>query len=300
MPHFLKTFSRKKELIITFHTILSYSLRHSKYPKFISSIVKKLETESLKNMGDKAKIIVVSQKVAEELEEFGVEKEKIKYIPNGIDTNLFKPSWGKRVLRKKFGIPEEDLIILSLGTLRKQKQPLKLIEVFSKIEKEMKDVTLAIAGKGELLEKTKKFAKQRNLKKVRFLGYVDEKDKPYLYACSNFYIMTSKYEGQPLALLEAMASGLPCIVSDIPNLKIVEDARCGIVVNFNNIEKATRGVIEYLERDNSEQSRNAREYVLDNMDWKIIARRYLEEFEKVFEEVNNDHTISEKTHQGKI
>lgn len=187
------------------------------------------------------------------------------------------------MLRKKFGIPEDSLVILSLGRLTEVKQPFKLIEVFSVIEKEKKDVSLVIAGEGELLDKTKEFAKQKELKNVISLGYVDEEEKPDLYACSDYYIMSSMYEGLPLTLLEAMASGLPCIVSNIPNLRIVEDARCGIVVDFSNSGKAAERIIEYLGRDSSEHSRNAREYAVENLDWGIIAERYLEEFKKLKE-----------------
>jgi len=143
-------------------------------------------------------------------------------------------------------------------------------------------VVLVVGGDGELLEKTKRLAQKKGLTNVRFLGYVDHKKEARdLYACSDYYIMTSKWEGQPLTLLEAMASGLPCIVSDIPALRIVEEARCGIVVGFNNVETAASQIIEYLGADNTNHSRNAREYAVSNLDWEIIARRYLREFEKL-------------------
>ena len=112
-------------------------------------------------------------------------------------------------------------------------------------------------------------------------GSFTAEEAPDLYAGSDFYIMTSKHEGQPLTLLEAMASGLPCIVSDIPGLRIVEDARCGIIIDFQDVETAASQIVEYLGGDNSGHSRNARDYAVSNLDWEIIARRYLEEFEKL-------------------
>lgn len=266
-----------KKTLITIHTT-----KHGRHFNLYNRVIGKLEKKFYNNNNNiDCRFTAVSPQVCNELEEIGIIKEKITYIPNGVNTNLFTPSNAQKILRKKFGIPEDDLIVLSLGRLTEVKQPLKLIKVFSVIEEKMKDITLVIAGKGELLEKTKELAEQKKLKNVIFLGYVDEKDKPDMYACSDYYIMSSKYEGQPLTLLEAMSSGLPCIVSNIPNLRIVEDAGCGIVVDFDDTEKAVERIIGYLRRDNLEHSKNAREYAVNNLNWKIIAERYLKEFEKV-------------------
>jgi 1,2-diacylglycerol 3-alpha-glucosyltransferase len=267
------------------HSGYSWNLRL--YYKITSRIEKyclrKVDMEGVRFTG-------ISSEVCKNLVEIGINKQRITYVLNGVDTEQFKPSENKKILRKKFGIPEEDLIFLSLGRLTGAKQPQKLIDVFSVIEKEKKDVSLVIAGKGELLEKTKELAKRKNLKNVTFLGYVDhEKEAPDLYACADYYIITSKYEGLPLTLLEAMASGLPCIVSDIPNLRIVEDAECGIIVDFSNSGKAAARIIEYLGRDKLEHSRNAREYAVENLDWEIIARRYLEEFKEVLSKWRKDN-----------
>ncbi len=103
---------------------------------------------------------------------------------------------------------------------------------------------------------------------------------PKLLSASDYYILISKYEGQPLTLLEAMASGLKCIVSDIPNLQmIIDDADCGISLDIQG-ESVPKQIIEYLESDNMQDGKNARSYAVENFDWEIIADKYLDEFKK--------------------
>jgi glycosyltransferase involved in cell wall biosynthesis len=154
------------------------------------------------------------------------------------------------------------------------------VDNFALLEKQIGNVTLLISGNGELFEQTKDYVKKMNVTKIRFLGYLDDKDIPDLYACCDYYIMTSKYEGLPLTLLEAMASGLPCIVSDIPQLKIVRDANCGITVHFEDIEKASAQIYSYLTvKNHLDHSHNAREYVINWLSWEMIAQKYYENFE---------------------
>ena len=246
------------------------------YKRLVSS----LERYCLVHMSENTRFTGVGKPVCEELEKIGIARDRLIYIPNGVDIRQFRPSPDKKLLRKKFGIPEDDIFLLSVGRLTHQKQPHTMIEVFSHLEKELGDVTLCIAGKGELLEETKDLAEKIGLRKVLFLGYVDDRDLSDLYACADYYIMTSKYEGgmPPLTLAEAMASGLPCIVSDIPNLRIVKNADCGIVVAFDDITQAGDEILEYLKKEHSNQARNAREYVVKHLDWASISKGYYIKF----------------------
>ena len=284
-PLFIQNNPLQKSLI-TIHTTSHEKTASKSCPPHLHLYYKTssiIEKHCLTRNGlNSARFTAVSPHVLEELAEIGIEQERITYIPNGVDTERFKPSTNKKELRKKFDLPENELILLSMGKIAERKQPNKLIEVFSLIEKSTKEVTLVVGGDGELLGKTKRLAQKKGLTNVIFLGYVDhKKEAPDLYACSDYYIMTSKWEGQPLTLLEAMASGLPCIVSDIPALKIVEEAKCGIVANFSNVEAAANQLVEYIGRDNYSHSTNARDYVVRNFNWEIIANRYLEEFERL-------------------
>lgn len=244
------------------------------------SLVSHIEHYCLTRMPPNTLFTGVGRPVCKELEIIGITQNRIIYIPNGVNTQQFHPLLDKKLMRKKFGIPEDDIVLLSVGRLTHQKRPFTLIEIFSHIEKKLGDVTLCIAGKGELSEKTKYLAQKKGLCKVLFLGYIDDRDLPDLYACSDYYIMTSKYEGgqPPLTLAEAMASGLPCIVSDIPNLEIVRDADCGIIIDCSDINKASDQLLDYVASVHSNHSQNARRYALDQLDWHTISEKYLKEF----------------------
>ena len=285
-PLFL-TRSPFKKSLMTMHVTSYGQTVHRIYPwrlHLYYKISAGLEKRSFAQANcDGVRFTAVSRQGLQDLKQMGIDSSKITYIPNGVDIERFRPRQNKKELRKRLNIPEERIILLSLGRLTEAKQPDKLIKIYSLIEKSLKNVVLVIAGDGELLQRTKRLAKQKGLNNVKFLGCVDhEKDVPDLYACSDFYIMTSKSEGQPLTLLEAMASGLPCIVSNIPSLSsVVQDARCGIIVDFSDEEKAASGIVSYLGQDYSEHTTNARKYAVSNLDWKIIASRYLEELEKL-------------------
>jgi glycosyltransferase involved in cell wall biosynthesis len=137
-------------------------------------------------------------------------------------------------------------------------------------------VWLLFVGTGELRDKAVTFVRQNDIKHVIFLGRVSNEDLPIAYASADYYVMSSVYEGQPLTVLEAMASGLPCIVSDIPSIDVVRKAECGLLVDYQSAPSCADTILEYLKKDNRGDAVNGREYVVRYLDWEIIARKYLE------------------------
>jgi glycosyltransferase involved in cell wall biosynthesis len=281
-PLFLKKNPFQRSLV-TIHSTYYGKWIQGLNPMIYNKIASKIEKHCLNKM-NKAQFTAVSRRDCDDIKEAGINC-KITYIPNGVDIEQFKPSDDKKMLRKKFELPDDDSVILSVGRLVMHKQPYKLINVFSLIKEEMEDVTLVIAGRGELFEPLKKYTMKKDIKNIKFLGFVPDNDLPDLYACSDYFIIASKYEGgEPvLTVAEAMASGLPCIISDIPNLRFIKGAKSGIVVDFNDEKKAAYRIINYLKEDSKLQnhSKNAREYAVKNLDWKIIAQRYLRELGSV-------------------
>jgi len=269
--------------LITIHTTY-YGMAHNNvgntfFLRSYNKIISLFERYCMGKIAESSHFIGVNQPVCEEMVNIGIPQEKISNITNGVDVNKFHHAENKGDLRKKFEIPEDEIVLLSLGRLTPQKQPFVLVDNFAIIEKQIGNITLLISGNGELFEATKDYVKKRKVSKIRFLGYLNGEDIPDLYACCDYYIMTSKYEGLPLTLLEAMASGLPCIVSDIPQLKIVRDANCGTTVHFEDIEQASAQICSYLTvKNHQDHSHNAREYVINSLSWEIIAQRYYDSF----------------------
>lgn len=277
-----------KKVLITMHTTYygykKLSIKHNFFTHLYYVIMERIERFSLKKLDRDDNIFTyISNQILNEFSKIGICNSKTILISNGINTTKFKQLSDKIRLRKEptINIPCSQIVFLSVGRLTIQKNPCKLIDVFSKINSKIPNSSMFFAGTGELLNKLKEQVADLNIKNVYFYGFVDEKKLLELYSMSDYYIIASEYEGQPLTLLEALSSGLPCIVSDIPNLRFVNDAKCGIVIDFSDINKATMKIIEYISQDNSSHAQNARKYAEENLDLGLIAGKYLEELKKV-------------------
>lgn len=130
----------------------------------------------------------------------------IEYIPGiGIDVEKFK---NVEPLCKK---NPEQYRILSVGELVKNKNHISVIKALKLLNR--RDIEYYIAGEGELREELQKQAEEILPGQVHFLGY--RNDLPQIYKSADLFIHPSFREGMPVALMEAMAAGVPCIASDI-------------------------------------------------------------------------------------
>lgn len=256
---------------------LNYPLHLRIYYLFASI----LEKYCMRKLGTVPKITTDSPEVSQELFDMIGNDVKSTYIPNGVDTSKFKPRNDRQAIRNKFNIQHDEIVFLSIGRLSRQKKLFRMVDNFNLVQKSIENCSLIIGGTGELSQQLNNYIYTNKIKNVSLMGFIPDEELMELYACVDYYIMTSEYEGQPLTLLEAMASGLPCIVSDIPNLRIVEEADCGIIVDFSDKNKAANEIIDYVKHDNSEHGKNARKYAEEYLDWSIIAEKYLEQFEEM-------------------
>lgn len=183
-----------------------------------------------------------------------VEQGKVKIINNGLQTELYKFDEEKRVKkRKNLGLKETDFVVGHVGRFNRQKNHEKLIDVFNEIQKERIDSKLILVGDGELRVSIENKVNCLNIQdKVLFLGIRD--DIPELLMAMDVFVFPSLYEGMPNAVIEAQATGLPCIVSDTisRNVKITH---CIDSVNLNASESFWNIKIEEIISTNSNEDR---------------------------------------------
>lgn len=135
-------------------------------------------------------------------------------IPNGINVNNYIYNITKRnVIRKQFGISEECLVLGHIGRFIWLKNHKFLISVFNEIHKVHHNSLLLLIGVGPLVDEIKEYVKSKGLTdSVMFLGL--RSDIPDILQALDVVVMPSIYEGMPVSLIEAQASGLPVYGSD--------------------------------------------------------------------------------------
>jgi 1,2-diacylglycerol 3-alpha-glucosyltransferase len=220
----------------------------------------------------------VSPRSVAELGAQGVASDRMTYVPVGVDTEQFHAPGNAAEVRAELGIPPEAMVLLYVGRLSRPKNLFALVDTFAELKKSIKPAVLLIVGKGELERSLARYVERRNISDVRLLGFIPNEELPRIYGCADFFVMSSTYEGQPVVLLEAMAMGVPPILSDIPVMRdIVEESGLGLLVDFSDPDRAARQIEEYVSSSKAEQDRLAvRDYVVSNMSSAVCAERYLQ------------------------
>ncbi len=159
-------------------------------------------------------LIAVSEAVAYDIINYDwIKPSKVKVIHNGISVEKFKIEVDKREIRRRFNLPADKIIIGTVGRLR----PAKGQEYLIKAVADIKNVTIVIAGEGELKDYLKNIANKYNVELI-LLGNLDNEEIPYFLKSIDIFCFPSLWEGLPLAVIEAMAAELPVVASDISPL----------------------------------------------------------------------------------
>ena len=233
-------------------------------------------------------IISPSEYYIDESRFLGKYRDKIVVIPNGINIEDFDVPYSKEECREKLGLSINKNIILFVGNLIPYKGPDVLVKAMSRVVKEVPDVELVFVGSGKMREELKKLSKKLQIEKnVKFTGFVKESLKSLYYKAADVFCLPSTLNTEvfPIVLLEASASGLPMVVSDLDTFKcIIEEGYNGLFTKRRDENNLADAIIYLLENEDMREKmgKNGREKVED-YSWERIA----EETEKVYKDVLN-------------
>lgn len=231
------------------------------------------------------KIIAVSN----ELEKYLVEvvrlpAAKITTIINGINTDVFTSGPKSPALLDELKIPPSHRIIGTVGRLAEVKDQVSMIKAFAKVLEEISDITLLFIGEGPLLSVLQQTARDYNVaENVVFAG--KRSDISRLMNLIDIFMLTSLSEGTSISLLEAMASGVTPVVTDVGgNPSIVQHEVNGILVRPKDVSGMAAAISSLLNHDDQRDrySRNAMNTVRNNYSLESMIDKYSDVYNELY------------------
>lgn len=189
-------------------------------------------------LGRLAQITAVSRGAFEYLtEHYPASGARTALIRNGIDIELFRQMAGQNLTRQQFGLAVDDLVVGSVGNLRREKNQALLIRALALFGERRHRIKLLLVGDGPCRTELEALAADLGVSdRVKFLGI--RHDVPQLYGLMDIYCLVSRYEGLPLTLLEAMAAGKPIVATDVLGIReVVRNRHNGLLVADNDAEQ---------------------------------------------------------------
>jgi glycosyltransferase involved in cell wall biosynthesis len=219
-------------------------------------------------------LTVVSNAIKSEVERI-TSQENIFVCPMGIDTSMFKPTCKDLSLKQELDIHKE--FLLFVGSCVEQKGIRYLVEAMTEICSGYPECKLVVIGSGSLLEEMKIIAKNAGLEKnICFLGYMEHIKLPKYFATADVFILPSLSEGYSLVVREALSSGTPTIVTDLPVFSTDKANGLFEIVppkDSRSIAEKVKYILGHKEKYEKEKE-NMHEFAVDNFDWIKVADNY--------------------------
>lgn len=228
------------------------------------------------------KVVPLSEQLFDEVREFGVPQRKIAYIKNGVDLSEVDEFRAHNPRSADSNVKKIGFI----GQMVPRKNIQDILDVFEELYKILPDIELVLLGDGESRTELENRSRSLNsASQIKFLGFLNDR-LSYLNQFDVF-IMTSRDEGIPRCLMEALAMEIPVAAYDIKGVDLlVEHDKTGLLAKFGDKEKMLSNC-RILLQDEAQAARLSsagRAYVDENFSAKRMAREYCELF-STFDEV---------------
>jgi len=227
-------------------------------------------------LDEAAAVIALNRMEERQCMSMGVKEDRIRIIPNGVNTSEFEQLPERGALRTKFGIGPDWPVVLYLGRIHRIKGLDLLLTAFASLVKELKDVRLILAGPDDgFLTDLKSQARFGGIEdRVIVTGPLYNREKLEAFVDADVYVLPSSYEMFPNTVLEAWGCGTPVIVTNRCGISDLV-SRAGLVVEYNEYE--LKVAIARILGDDSLRRRFTEEgkrLVRDELHWGKIVERF--------------------------
>lgn len=257
-------------LIVTNHGLISASA-----PDWLNTLYKKTVSKATFRIADR--IICYTDIEKKNIEKLGIDPDKISVIHNGVDTTLFAP--------KPFGKFPDRKQILWVGRYVPGKGLEYLVEAFYQVREKIPTAHLVLVGEGPEQLKIEDMIKDKNLtRSVTRISHLDNATLPEIYNQSDVFVLPSLMEGVPRTLLEAMACGIPSVITDLPHLREIVDG-AGFMVPPKDPRALSDAILTILnDADFAEKmSQTGRSKIEKEYSWDDTVKKTLALYESVIQ-----------------
>jgi glycosyltransferase involved in cell wall biosynthesis len=234
-----------------------------------------LERRLRRSLSSADAVIAQGQYLRDIILDLGVRDDRVHVIHNGVDLEIFS---------KSEPFPHPRSYILGLGNLIPRKGFDILLKAYAGLKEPKPD--LLIAGPGPEANNLKSLVSELGVgEKVRFIGFIEGKNKVSLYRSAEFFVCPSRKEPFANVILEALASGLPVVASAVDgNKELVIHEKNGLLFEPDDVKGLGECLVSMI-RD-QHLLLKLKEAVPDfiaRFDWKVVARQYLDLYDYVME-----------------
>jgi glycosyltransferase involved in cell wall biosynthesis len=222
------------------------------------------------------------------VKEIGIPQESITVIPNGVDTSLFAPGPKNRVLQDFLPDKFAGKVLISVGRLTEAKDQITLLSAIELLKKQGRDIYLILVGDGEMRTALEKEIAKNNLTDCVCLTG-SRSDVYQLLPGTDAFILSSKREGFPMSILEAMAAGLPVITTKVGGIpEVIKDGQNGILVPPKDQNSLASAICRVL--DDSGFAANLANRARTTVEQNYSIRAITEAYSKIYISVIQRHS----------
>lgn len=200
-----------------------------------------------------------------------VKQGKVTFLNNAVDLGVFHYDESARhTIRKEFGITDDTLLVGHMGRFDTQKNHTYLLQVFAEIVKKKENAKLLLVGGGTLETQIRAQVEHLGLtEKVIFAGVCS--NVPQLLSAMDVFVFPSLYEGMPNTVIEAQATGLPCVIADT----ITREANITGLVEYLPLENPAAWAGKVLQAVRTERADTKQDFIDKQYDIETTVNNFI-------------------------